>query len=486
MGLRLKLTLTLLMVCLVFNLAYLKVGVCTDFSDGFESGDFTAWSSTYTESYVQTNRTHTGTYAGVSWDSGEVRKTFTSTNNITVSAWYNFQNFAYSTDGLGFSILDVATTEIIVTRNGSNYYINPYYDYDWYDGGQITTVPLSLNVWYSVQVAYYCSPLGSGFTTVWLNGVMRGNYTISETVQRNATQIRIGLATWEGGGMTEDMVIWYDDVSYSETAFNPASPASIPLTDGFESDLSAWTKQTIEGYGFQTDLSRFHSGLQSIVANNSLGYGMIRYILPEYNKVYVWVWFYIYAESIPSGQYYDVRVLGLWSNTTGRGLSIKWNTGSGSNSFLSLFNEWDGNETNGATTITLNVWHEIFLEASFNNATGVNYLYLDDVLQASYAYSFAGYMVDEFTLDQNDATGWNWYYDDLTLSDTLPTTTQEKQVFNEGWYTFGIGLLGFAMWLMGFYFLNFFWQAEEYAKALGIFIACLVIGFGFITVFVGG
>jgi hypothetical protein len=151
-----------------------------------------------------------------------------------------------------------------------------------------------------------------------------------------------------------------------------------------------------------------------------------------------------------------------------------------------LFNEWDGNETNGATTITLNVWHEIFLEASFNNATGVNYLYLDDVLQASYAYSFAGYMVDEFTLDQNDATGWNWYYDDLTLSDTLPTTTQEKQVFNEGWYTFGIGLLGFAMWLMGFYFLNFFWQAEEYAKALGIFIACLVIGFGFITVFVGG
>jgi len=263
--------------------------------------------------------------------------------------------------------------------------------------------------------------------------------------------------------------------------------ASLPLIDGFEATISDWTQSTGAGKGFQINTTIKHSGSQAIKANNSIGDGMYRDFTSNGDTLYIWIWFLINASSIPSGQYYDVRIIETWPNTTGKGLSLKWNTGSGSSSFLSIFDEWYGTEKNGVTTITLNVWHEIFVSFAYNNASGISFLYLDDVYQTNYTKDRSGYRADQIVLCQNDASGWDWFYDDLQISYTLPSpdVVYPKQQINEGWYNFGIGLVGVGLIFAGFVFLKIAWMNGEYDKAIAFPLICWVIAIGLITVLVG-
>lgn len=54
-----------------------------------------------------------------------------------------------------------------------------------------------------------------------------------------------------------------------------------------------------------------------------------------------------------------------------------------------------------------------------------------------------------------------------------------------GWINFGIGLLGLLMMGASWLFLYHFWTSKEYAKALVVWIALFIVGFGFFTVMLG-
>lgn len=388
----------------------------SSFSSGFETGDTSEWDSVYATFEVQTNRTHSGVYAGVAWDSGEVRKTISpQVNNVTVSGSFNFQDFSYSSDGLGFSIIDVATIEVLTPRNGSDYYFNMYYSYAWLDGGQILSVPISLDTWYDVQVQYYTNTTGSGFAAIWIDSVLKGNYTFSDASPHYASQIRVGLATWEGGGKTENEIIWVDDVEYTtETLY------SFPFFDDFESGTFEKWYAMAGGMGFQISSEIVRRGIYSAKGLIS-GDGMVANTTFRNATLYLTKYFYMNG-TIPLFTPYDAYIAVFYANTTGKGLAIKWNSWTNGTGYLSLYDEWSGAEANGYKAITLNEWHKIYCIARSGNASSVSELYLDDLFIANITIPLAGYEFDYMVMEQNKNTFWSWYIDDITLSDTLAET----------------------------------------------------------------
>jgi hypothetical protein len=450
------------------------------------------WSDTFAGFTVETNRSHSGLYAGVGQtiglDHGKVRDTFTSTNEIYVSGWFNFQNLNYSDDHIGWAFLLTATLELYTVKSGSNYYFDLYYSYEWLDGGVILSVPISLDVWYLLKLHYYTDAYGSGYATLWIDEVLKGNYTFSDASPHNATWVQVGLASWSGSPITENEIVWCDDIEYDNSFLSYSEQASFPFSDNFEGNLNHWKALIPSGKGFSQTSALAYSGSKSIISNASIGDGM--YFDFENWTSDMWVstvHFYI-SGSVPSGQYYDVRILEMYANTTGKGLSVKWNTGSGSSSFLSIHNEWSGAESNGNITITTGAWHQIVFVARFNNASGNSQIYLDGSPCANQTYNSLGYSLDQLVLSQNQGVGyWDWYFDDFSLTDVLPSldVVYPKQQINEGWYNFGIGIFGVGLIFAGFVFLKLAWMNGEYDKAIAFPLICWVIALGLITVLVG-
>jgi hypothetical protein len=132
------------------------------FSDGFESGDFSAWSTVTTAgdgtATVQSAIVHTGTYAAQLTESANsgsksyVRKTFSAVQDLTATGDFELQQAGATSSGNVpfFRFLDPSGTRLVslYRQNGSSNQIFVNYGGTYY----LTTGRLALNTWATFSV----------------------------------------------------------------------------------------------------------------------------------------------------------------------------------------------------------------------------------------------------------------------------------------------------------------------------------------------
>jgi len=115
-----------------------------------------------------------------------------------------------------------------------------------------------------------------------------------------------------------------------------------------------------------------------------------------------------------------------------------------------------------------------------------NILYFNTITYPSSALTSTTYLLYGYWITNYLAGSWEqiFYYDAIRLY--LPEVIEPyRQVFNEGWYNFGIGFVGVGLIFAGFVFMKIAWMNGEYDKAIAFPLICWVIALGLITVLVG-
>lgn len=131
-----------------------------------------------------------------------------------------------------------------------------------------------------------------------------------------------------------------------------------------------------------------------------------------------------------------------------------------------------------------------------SSAYGTFGIYFDDI---RYYIDVGGYAI-EYVEDWESGwpNGWN-VVGSPALSTALyvsPSHSMEVGTFvsapagssaiNEGWYNFGIGLLGFILIFSSWFVAKHLYDNGTYAEAVGYWLIMIIFGFGLITVMVGG
>jgi len=173
------------------------------FSDGFESGDFSAWTGTYeatgcTTEVISTDPHH-GTYhahfeTDADGNGARANRTFTGQTTVYSRAYFKFLAFPSSTQSIGMTHRGTDTvTNLQLLVSGSDHY--------WrlrgrngatYENNDGTTV-LSLNIWYCIELETIIHA-SAGEHRLYLNGVEECALTGKDTDNYgNITSMRIGL-----------------------------------------------------------------------------------------------------------------------------------------------------------------------------------------------------------------------------------------------------------------------------------------------------
>lgn len=150
------------------------------FNNGFESGDFTAWTGTGGSIDVVATPTHHGSYSARANADGEIcYKTFTNSVGIYVRCYVRF------------SALTITSSQYSgffgVTDGSSGTYIRAYHDganvvfqlRDEWGNSRTTDAVISLDTWYCVEVFFDVAGSGKAFK-LWIDGVLKINVTDSK------------------------------------------------------------------------------------------------------------------------------------------------------------------------------------------------------------------------------------------------------------------------------------------------------------------
>jgi hypothetical protein len=192
----------------------------TDFADGFESGDFAAWTSRVTAgdgtAVVQTSIVHDGTRAArlkmgtTTGSKAYARKSFTAVSDLTASGWFNLQAQGASGGNVPFLRLydasgnrlaslfrqNAAADQLYVQHSGAYYTVNG---------------KLPLATW--GRLALRLKVAGTASTVeVYLNGTRIYQTTTASLGTAGVAAVQIGNDT---AAQAFDVVV--DDVSTSTT-----------------------------------------------------------------------------------------------------------------------------------------------------------------------------------------------------------------------------------------------------------------------------
>jgi len=172
----------ILLVLSVFSVVVWQikpVGATEIFSDGFETGDLSAWTGTSGTPTVSENRAHHGSHS-VQFNDGavgeRVYKTFTAANEIYASWYENFDDLP--TDAVNIAWI-TGSSEIVklhLYKTGAVWYwrIEDRVASTNYDSSTRTMSP---DVWYYIELRLKAGTGADGVLTLWVNSVVEINQT---------------------------------------------------------------------------------------------------------------------------------------------------------------------------------------------------------------------------------------------------------------------------------------------------------------------
>lgn len=210
------------------------------FSDGFESGDFSAWTSTTGTPVVQSVVKHHGTYCAESDASGDYyRKDYTEQTTVFHRVYLRFSVLPANNEYFQFMRMGMGATEIcsvqvrrktdgtLILRLSRNYPASASFDYSY------TWV---VNTWYCIEVKFVRAV--SGEYKVWLDGTeVITNTGVNTTGVTGASRI---VAGWNSGSVAAGDVVWIDCVVVADAYIGPEAGAVLKeVTDTLSlSDVS--------------------------------------------------------------------------------------------------------------------------------------------------------------------------------------------------------------------------------------------------------
>ncbi len=203
------------------------------FNDGFESGDFSAWTGTVGTPSVTANQPHHGNYSmETTVDNNFVYKTFTAQSDIYVRFYFrtsagveNNRDIAMltlnndTTEIAHLSIREVAWQEFLrLNVGGSNY--------EWNNDFPSET-------WICIEVRYKTGS-GTGEVHVWVDGTER----ISQTGLTLSTQIdRINFG-WLYASWAASLTLWQDCIVVADAYIGPEEEGGTLVEVGDSLSLS--------------------------------------------------------------------------------------------------------------------------------------------------------------------------------------------------------------------------------------------------------
>ena len=218
--------LTIFLTVLLFLPLIHPAFATTIFSDGFESGNFSAWTSTYGTPTVTSGNAHHGTYKAVFDANGDyIRKNYGSNQNTAYARLYlNVQTVGTSCYIFRLNIPGASTLGLIKLYNdGSNVRFQLYYR----KAGSFytvtsTQVAVSTNTWYCVELEVKCSSADgqlNGEYHVWVDGTELTDIaqTGVDTDYTYTSNIDVGLVE----STTGTCVYWVDCVVVADTYIGP-------------------------------------------------------------------------------------------------------------------------------------------------------------------------------------------------------------------------------------------------------------------------
>ncbi len=250
------------------------------FSDGFESGSFSAWTGT--------SHSAGGTSAVVSTvsNSGNYSAMFTTTGSTGYGTSFVYENITSSPELYALSYFDVTQNGItantgylylIIFKAGSNnlayaglkmtggvvYWSLLIRSGTGYTSSAYSAAPPSLNTWYSVELHWKNDPV-SGYAELYVNGQLVCSITGKNTSAfGNADSVRLGIAEYYN---CTNSVVYCDDAAISNIYIGPLSPSAqsqismSPLTN-----VTSDAAQTITTYADQKFVK-----MQDVHAQSSL------------------------------------------------------------------------------------------------------------------------------------------------------------------------------------------------------------------------
>jgi hypothetical protein len=211
--------LTVFLIVLLFLPLIHPAFATTIFSDGFESGDFSAWTGTAGTLEVQSSITHHGTYAarfyGASAD--YVYKIFTAGSPRYIRIYVRFQSLLTGGAGSWNSIISSFPAPQVFVRTYNDAGTIKFALVGADTSIHITDVAISLNTWYCIELRV-TQGLGS---ELWINGVSKA--TDSSTSAPSVSRFYVGY--WD---KSETLVNFIDCVVVADTYIGPEGDTTPP------------------------------------------------------------------------------------------------------------------------------------------------------------------------------------------------------------------------------------------------------------------
>ena len=191
------------------------------FSDGFESGDFSAWTGTSGTPSVVTDQKHTGTYAmKTTVDNNYAYKTFTAQSDIYVRFYFRTSADIGNNRDVSMLALCNGTTEIVAVsiREASwqeRLRVAASSNYEWNND-------FPDNTWVCIEVRYKTGS-GTGEIHAWVDGTER----ITQTGLTQTTQIdRINFG-WLYASWAASCTLWEDCIVVADAYIGPEGAAQL-------------------------------------------------------------------------------------------------------------------------------------------------------------------------------------------------------------------------------------------------------------------
>ncbi|MFA5364705.1 MAG: hypothetical protein WC325_05930 [Candidatus Bathyarchaeia archaeon] len=184
------------------------------FSDGFESGDFTAWSGTVGSPSVQSVVKHCGSYAfsATGTANSYVYKNFGAQSTLFVrfySRWINLNTISFSRP-----LRVVGNSNIVTTVSVQSDKIS-YYRSGWYDG----YMTVNTNTWYCIEFEFV-KHASEGVMRLYVDGAeLVGETNIDTSGFSDPDSIRVGLTEYGNVNTT----VYVDCVVVADTLIGPES-----------------------------------------------------------------------------------------------------------------------------------------------------------------------------------------------------------------------------------------------------------------------
>ena len=204
----------LFVILLLPSLHFLPAFGATIFSDGFESGNFSAWDGTIGSPTVGTVNVYSGRYSMCQPSAYSPHSSNCCYENVTATSGplyvrayvyfttlpsqVNYENTIISVDLDG----NARGEQVYALNNGTTVF---FAYQDFYNGKTNTSEVVNVNQWYCVELCYEKS--GVGQSAVWINGVLEMTDQANPAQQADCVYVGAHYSSWGGIAYFDDVVI---------------------------------------------------------------------------------------------------------------------------------------------------------------------------------------------------------------------------------------------------------------------------------------